>query len=59
MSNTIINLFRSQTDGISQSKVSEITPFLLIVAEQNNLNLAKYGEFRKAVLLLKLSIIFN
>lgn len=59
MSNTIIQLFQSQTDGISQSKISEITPFLLILAEQNNLNLAKYSEFRKAVLILKLSIIFN
>jgi hypothetical protein len=59
MNNTILNLFVSQTDGINQSRVSEITPFLVIIAKQNNLNLAKLSEFKKAVLKLKLSIIFN
>jgi hypothetical protein len=59
MNDIILNVFVSQTDGINQSKVSEISPFLYIIARQNNLNLSKLSDLKKAILKLKLSIIFN
>lgn len=59
--NTYTNLIllSQATEGINSSKVSEIKPFLDIVAKQNGLNLSRLSQFKKAVFKLKLSIINN
>jgi hypothetical protein len=56
---TQILLLSSVTEGINSSKVSEIKPFLEIIARQQNLNLNRLSQFKKAVFKLKLSIINN
>ena len=56
---TQILLLTQVTEGINSSKVSEIRPFLDIVAKQNGLNLSRVSQFKKAIFKLKLSIINN
>jgi hypothetical protein len=56
---TQILLLSSVTEGINSSKVSEIKPFLEIIARQQNLNLNRLSQFKKAIFKLKLSIINN
>jgi hypothetical protein len=56
---TQILLLTQVTEGINSSKVSEIKPFLEIIARQQNLNLNRLSQFKKAVFKLKLSIINN
>jgi hypothetical protein len=56
---TQLILLSSVTEGINSSKVSEIKPFLEIIASQQNLNLNRLSQFKKAVFKLKLSIINN
>jgi hypothetical protein len=56
---TQIILLSSVTEGINSSKVSEIKPFLEIISKQQNLNLNRLSQFKKAVFKLKLSIINN
>jgi hypothetical protein len=56
---TQILLLSSVTEGINSSKVSEIKPFLEIIARQQNLKLTRLSQFKKAVFKLKLSIINN
>jgi hypothetical protein len=56
---TQLLLLSSVTEGINSSKVSEIKPFLEIIARQQNLNLNRLSQFKKAVFKLKLSIINN
>lgn len=59
--NTYTNLIllSQATEGINSSKVTEIKPFLDIVAKQNGLNLSRLSQFKKAIFKLKLSIINN
>ena len=59
--NTYTNLIllSQATEGINSSKVTEIKPFLDIVAKQNGLKLTRLSQFKKAVFKLKLSIINN
>ena len=56
---TQLILLTQVTEGINSSKVSEIKPFLEIIARQQNLNLSRLSQFKKAVFKLKLSIINN
>ena len=56
---TNLILLSQATEGINSSKVSEIRPFLDIVAKQNGYNLTRVSQFKKAVFKLKLSIINN
>jgi hypothetical protein len=56
---TQLILLTQVTEGINSSKVSEIKPFLEIIASQQNLNLNRLSQFKKAVFKLKLSIINN
>ena len=56
---TQLLLLSQATEGINSSKVSEIKPFLDIVAKQNGLNLTRVSQFKKAIFKLKLSIINN
>jgi hypothetical protein len=56
---TQLILLTQVTEGINSSKVSEIKPFLEIIAKQQNLNLNRLSQFKKAVFKLKLSIINN
>jgi hypothetical protein len=56
---TQLILLTQVTEGINSSKVSEIKPFLEIIARQQNLNLNRLSQFKKAVFKLKLSIINN
>lgn len=56
---TQLILLTQVTEGINSSKVSEIRPFLEIIAKQNNLNLNRLSQFKKAIFKLKLSIINN
>jgi hypothetical protein len=56
---TQLLLLSSVTEGINSSKVSEIKPFLEIISKQQDLNLNRLSQFKKAVFKLKLSIINN
>jgi hypothetical protein len=56
---TQLILLTQVTEGINSSKVSEIKPFLEIISKQQNLNLNRLSQFKKAVFKLKLSIINN
>jgi hypothetical protein len=43
----------------TQTKVSELMPFLRIIAHQNKFRLNRYKELKKALQILELSILNN
>lgn len=54
-----IQLLSQEVMNIAESKVSDVLPFLLIVAKQNNLRLNQRKQFNQAKAILMRSILFN
>jgi hypothetical protein len=52
-------IFTHTEQEINQNKVSALLPFIKIIALQQGLSVTRYKDFKKAIYILKQSIINN